>query len=73
MNRRTILQLAGATFFTSIGTGSAIAGQEAEDDEEEEQETEDDQQEGACIADIQFGEQDIVIDDTGHSDERMAG
>lgn len=72
MNRRTILQLTGVTFVTGLGSSRASASQETDSGEEGGQATEDDRQAGVCEADVRFGEQELVIDDTGFSDEVWA-
>lgn len=61
MNRRTILQLTGATFATEIGADYIGNRQENEDDEEP-----------TCDPDIRFGEQDLIIDESGFTSRAYA-
>jgi hypothetical protein len=67
MNRRTILQLTGATFATGIGTGLNSNSQEAEDGEAGEEETDERQEDPVCESNIQFGERQLIIDESGTS------
>lgn len=63
MNRRKILQLTGASFATGIGSSYADTNQE--DDEEGENGP-------ACTPTIQFGGRQLLIDDTGYSNDVWA-
>lgn len=58
MNRRKILQLTATTFTTGIGAGYVGNRQDGENSDEEEP---------ARAADLQFGERELVVDESGIS------
>lgn len=70
MNRHKILQLTGTSFATGIDVKGVRGRQEdgTDDGEQEEEETE----KCSCEVDIQFGERELIIDETGFSPRAFA-
>ena len=80
MQRRTMLQLTGATFATGMGADRSYGWlrdehNEAEDDdetEENENEAENEDEEPACEPEIRFGDRELLVDDTGFTPDAYA-
>lgn len=69
MNRRKILQLTGASFATGVGANYVSARQE---DGQENGDEQDDEEGTACEPDVRFGDRELLVDDTGFSDDLWA-
>lgn len=69
MNRRKLLQVAGATFATGIGTGYTGARQDGGENDEPADEP---PEECFCDPEIQFGEQELLIDESGFTPDAYA-
>lgn len=68
MQRRTVLQLTGATFAAGVGADRSYGWLRDEHDEEDETDEEDgENDEPACEPEIRFGDRELLVDDTGIS------
>lgn len=74
MQRRTMLQLTGATFATGMGADRSYGLLRDEHDEaEDDDETGDNEdEEPACEPEIRFGDRELLVDDTGFTPDVYA-